>query len=42
MVLLLFIHQLKIIMKAAVFHKPGDIRVDTVDDPQIEDQGMLF
>ncbi|WP_245546848.1 alcohol dehydrogenase catalytic domain-containing protein [Pseudopedobacter saltans] len=24
-------------MKAAVFHKPGDIRVDTVDDPRIED-----
>ncbi|MGF1924638.1 MAG: zinc-dependent alcohol dehydrogenase [Bacteroidia bacterium] len=23
-------------MKAAVFHKPGDIRYDTVDDPQIE------
>jgi S-(hydroxymethyl)glutathione dehydrogenase/alcohol dehydrogenase len=23
-------------MKAAVFHKPGDIRVDTVDDPRIE------
>lgn len=23
-------------MKAAVFHKPGDIRVDTVDDPVIE------
>ncbi|RYE58696.1 MAG: glutathione-dependent formaldehyde dehydrogenase [Sphingobacteriales bacterium] len=24
-------------MKAAVFHKPGDIRYDTVDDPRIED-----
>ncbi|RYE57496.1 MAG: glutathione-dependent formaldehyde dehydrogenase, partial [Sphingobacteriales bacterium] len=24
-------------MKAAVFHKPGDIRYDTVADPQIED-----
>ena len=24
-------------MKAAVFHKPGDIRYDTVDDPIIED-----
>ncbi|WP_353137360.1 zinc-dependent alcohol dehydrogenase [Pseudopedobacter sp.] len=24
-------------MKAAVFHKPGDIRVDTVEDPKIED-----
>jgi S-(hydroxymethyl)glutathione dehydrogenase / alcohol dehydrogenase len=24
-------------MKAAVFHKPKDIRVDTVDDPRIED-----
>lgn len=24
-------------MKAAVFHKPGDIRVDTVEDPRIED-----
>lgn len=24
-------------MKAAVFHKPGDISVDTVDDPRIED-----
>jgi S-(hydroxymethyl)glutathione dehydrogenase / alcohol dehydrogenase len=23
-------------MKAAVFHKPGDIRVDEVDPPQIE------
>jgi len=23
-------------MKAAVFHKPGDIRYDTVDDPRIE------
>lgn len=25
-------------MKAAVFHKPGDIRVDTVPDPIIEEQ----
>jgi len=25
-------------MKAAVFHKPGDIRVETVDDPRIEEQ----
>ena len=24
-------------MKAAVFHKPGDIHIDTVDDPRIED-----
>lgn len=24
-------------MKAAVFHKPGDIRYDSVDDPRIED-----
>jgi S-(hydroxymethyl)glutathione dehydrogenase/alcohol dehydrogenase len=24
-------------MKAAVFHKPGDISYDTVDDPRIED-----
>jgi S-(hydroxymethyl)glutathione dehydrogenase/alcohol dehydrogenase len=24
-------------MKAAVFHKPGDIRFDTVEDPRIED-----
>lgn len=23
-------------MKAAVYHKPGDVRVDTVDDPRIE------
>ncbi|MDB5130522.1 MAG: glutathione-dependent formaldehyde dehydrogenase [Mucilaginibacter sp.] len=23
-------------MKAAVFHKPGDIRVDNVADPRIE------
>jgi hypothetical protein len=23
-------------MKAAVFHKPGDIRYDTVEDPCIE------
>lgn len=23
-------------MKAAVFHKPGDIRVETVEDPRIE------
>jgi S-(hydroxymethyl)glutathione dehydrogenase/alcohol dehydrogenase len=27
----------KKIMKAAVFHKPGDIRFDTVEDPRIED-----
>src|ERR687897_231778 len=25
------------IMKAAIFHKPKDIRVETVDDPRIED-----
>lgn len=25
-------------MKAAVFHRPGNIQVDTVDDPRIEDQ----
>jgi len=24
-------------MKAAVFHKPGDISYDTVDDPRIEE-----
>jgi S-(hydroxymethyl)glutathione dehydrogenase/alcohol dehydrogenase len=30
-------------MKAAVFHKPGDIRVDTVDDPRIEnDQDVIL
>jgi S-(hydroxymethyl)glutathione dehydrogenase/alcohol dehydrogenase len=29
-------------MKAAVFHKPGDIRVDTVDDPRIEDPGDVI
>lgn len=26
-------------MKALVFHKPGDVRVDTVTDPQIKDPG---
>lgn len=26
-------------MKALVFHKPTDVRVDTVDDPRIEDPG---
>lgn len=30
-------HQTEIVMKAAVFHKPGDISVDTVPDPQILD-----
>lgn len=29
-------------MKAAVFHKPGDIRVDTVEDPRIEDPGDVI
>ncbi|RYZ92953.1 MAG: glutathione-dependent formaldehyde dehydrogenase, partial [Sphingobacteriaceae bacterium] len=29
-------------MKAAVFHKPGDISVDTVDDPKIEDPGDVI
>ncbi len=29
-------------MKAAVFHKPGDISVDTVDDPRIEDPGDII
>ncbi|RVU00371.1 glutathione-dependent formaldehyde dehydrogenase [Mucilaginibacter limnophilus] len=29
-------------MKAAVFHKPGDITVDTVDDPRIEDPGDVI
>jgi S-(hydroxymethyl)glutathione dehydrogenase/alcohol dehydrogenase len=29
-------------MKAAVFHKPGDISVDTVDDPRIEDGGDVI
>jgi len=29
-------------MKAAVFHKPGDISVDTVDDPKIEDAGDII
>ena len=24
-------------MKALVFHKPGDVRVETLDDPKIED-----
>ncbi|QJD98177.1 glutathione-dependent formaldehyde dehydrogenase [Mucilaginibacter robiniae] len=29
-------------MKAAVFHKPGDISVDTVDDPKIEEAGDVI
>lgn len=29
-------------MKAAVFHKPGDIRVETVDDPRIEESGDVI
>ncbi|RCH55201.1 glutathione-dependent formaldehyde dehydrogenase [Mucilaginibacter hurinus] len=29
-------------MKAAVFHKPGDISVDNVDDPRIEDPGDVI
>ena len=29
-------------MKAAVFPKPGDIRVETVDDPRIEDSGDVI
>ncbi len=29
-------------MKAAVFHKPGDISYDTVDDPRIEDAGDVI
>src|SRR6195952_1809527 len=29
-------------MKAAVFHKPGDISYDTVDDPKIEDSGDVI
>jgi alcohol dehydrogenase len=29
-------------MKAAVFHKPGDIRCETVDDPRIEDPGHVI
>lgn len=29
-------------MKAAVFHKPGDISYDTVDDPKIEDAGDVI
>jgi len=29
-------------MKAAVFHKPGDISVDTVDDPRIEEGGDVI
>ena len=29
-------------MKAAVFHKPGDIRVEKVDDPRIEDPGDVI
>ena len=23
-------------MKALMFHKPGDVRVETIDDPKIE------
>lgn len=30
-------HPFSPIMKAAVFHKPKDIKVDTVDDPRIDD-----
>ncbi len=26
-------------MKAAVFHNPGDLRVDNVPDPKLEDSG---
>jgi alcohol dehydrogenase len=29
-------------MKAAVFHKPGDIRYDTVEDPRIEEAGDVI
>src|ERR1700712_2194876 len=29
-------------MKAAVFHKPGDIRYDTVEDPRIENEGDVI
>jgi len=29
-------------MKAAVFHKPGDISVDTVEDPKIEQPGDVI
>ena len=29
-------------MKAAVFHKPGDIRVDTVSYPVLEDAGDMI
>ncbi|MES3018692.1 MAG: zinc-dependent alcohol dehydrogenase [Bacteroidota bacterium] len=29
-------------MKAAVFHKPGDIRVDNVPDPKLEDSGDVI
>jgi len=29
-------------MKAVVFHKPGDIQVETVDDPRIEDPGDVI
>jgi S-(hydroxymethyl)glutathione dehydrogenase/alcohol dehydrogenase len=29
-------------MKAAVFHKPGDISYDTVEDPKIEDGGDVI
>ena len=32
----------KLTMKAAVFHKPGDISVDTVDDPRIEEPGDVI
>lgn len=29
-------------MKAAVFHKPGDIRYDTVEDQRIENDGDVI
>jgi alcohol dehydrogenase len=29
-------------MKAAVFHKPGDIRYDTVEDPRLESDGDVI
>lgn len=29
-------------MKAAVFHKPGDIRVDNVPDPKLEESGDII
>ena len=29
-------------MKAAVFHKPGDISYDTVEDPRIENAGDVI